>query len=117
METSILDSTKQILGLSADYTAFDLDILTHINSAFSVLNQVGVVIPADLNITDATTEWSELGLDNAKLNLVRTYIYLKVRLVFDPPGTSYLIEAVNKQIEEYEYRLRLFAETTEEVTT
>lgn len=110
MEASILTSTKKVLGIAESYTAFDLDILTHINAAFSTLNQLGVGPVNGFFIEDASAEWEEFGVPANQLAMVRTYVFLKVRMLFDPPGTSYLIEAMNKQIEEYEWRLNAFRE-------
>lgn len=110
MEQSILTSTKKILGITADYTVFDLDIITHINAAFSILLQLGVGPEDGFMIEDLTTEWEEFDIPSYQLNLVKTYIFLKVRLLFDPPTTSFLIEAMNKQIMEYEWRLNVFRE-------
>jgi len=110
MEESILKSTKKILNLADDYTPFDLDIITHINAAFSVLDQLGVGPEGGFSIVDDTTLWSEYPIPANQLQLVKTYVYLKVRLVFDPPATSFLIEAMNKQIAEYEWRLNVFRE-------
>lgn len=106
MEQSILKGTKKILGIDADYTAFDHDIITHINSAFSTLNQLGVGPPAQFFIEDDEPEWSDFFVtDESILNLVRSYVYLKVRLIFDPPATSYAIGALKEQIQEFEWRL------------
>lgn len=103
---SILDSTKKILGIAPDYSAFDIDVITHINSAFFILNQLGVGPPDGFVIEDNTAEWGEfLGDDPKKLSSVRTYVYLRVRLLFDPPTTSFAIEAATKQAQEYEWRL------------
>ena len=110
MEESILKSTKKILGLEDEYTPFDLDIITHINAAFSLLNQLGVGQAEGFSIEDDTAEWSEFIVPANQLHLVKTYIYLKVRVVFDPPGTSFLLEASNNQIKEYEWRLNVFRE-------
>jgi len=110
MESSILTSTKKILGIAKEYTAFDLDIITHINAAFSILNQLGVGPVEGFMIEDAGTDWEEFTVPMNQLNLVRTYVFLKVRLLFDPPVTSFLIEATTKQIEEYEWRLNTFRE-------
>lgn len=110
MESSILTSTKKILGIAKTYTAFDLDIITHINAAFSVLSQLGVGPAEGFMIEDDTSIWEDYDVPQNWLNLVRTYVFLKVRLTFDPPGTSYLIEAMNKQIDEYEWRLNTFRE-------
>lgn len=113
METSILISTKKILGLAADYTVWDLDIITHINSAFSTLTQLGVGPPAGFMIEDETTEWLDFLGDDLQLNSVKTYIYLRVKLLFDPPSTSYAITAMNDQVEQLEWRLNVHREETE----
>ncbi len=110
MESSILISTKKILGVSANYTAFDLDIITHINSAFSILNQLGIGPVMGFAIEDDTAVWDDLVLPQNQLSMVRTYIFIKARMLFDPPTTSFLIEAMNKQIEEHEWRLGVFRE-------
>lgn len=108
MENSILTSVKEVLGIAADYTAFDEDILMHINSTFSDLTSLGIGPVAGFTISDADELWSDYvtaGVPANELNSVRSYVFLKVRLLFDPPGTSYLIELARKQIEEYEFRL------------
>ncbi len=110
MEPSILTSTKKILNVADTDTAFDLDIITHINSALSNLNQLGVGPTAGFFITDKTATWDMLAIPANQLSMVRSYIYLKTRLLFDPPATSFLIEAVNKQIQEHEWRLSTFRE-------
>lgn len=113
MEQSILTSTKKILGIAADYTAFDLDIITHINAAFSTLTQLGVG-PADgFMIEDASAVWEDYIENEVQLNTIKSYVFLKVRQLFDPPTTSYLITAVEKQIAEFEWRLNVSRETTE----
>jgi hypothetical protein len=105
MEDSILISTKKILGVGPDYAAFDLDIITHINSTFSIVHQLGIGPDDGFMIEDDSALWSDLEVDPSQLNLLRTYVFLKVRMLFDPPTTSFLIEATNNQIQEYEYRL------------
>lgn len=115
MEQSILTSTKKILGIAEDYTVFDLDILTHINTAFSTLTQLGVG-PADgFAIEDATAVWADFDPvdDHLNFNSVKSYVFLKVKMLFDPPTTSYLISASEKQIEELEWRLNVHREETE----
>lgn len=106
---SILNDTKKILGIGVDYTAFDEDILMHINSAFSTLNQLGVGPRDGFQISDETATWDTFVVDS-RLNPVKTYIYLRVRLLFDPPGTSYHIEAMTRQIKELEWRLNVIRE-------
>lgn len=104
MEDRILTSTKKVLGIPEDYDAFDQDVLIHINAAFSVLSQLGVG-PDGFMIEDDSATWPDYLQDTIKLNMVRTFVYLKVRMLFDPPTTSFLIEALNKQIAEYEWRI------------
>jgi|SRR5215510_8788639 len=110
MNSSILDDTKKILGLAPDYDVFDLDIITHINSAFSVVCQLGVGPEDGFFVQNESEVWDDFPVPTNQLSLVRTYIYLKVRMLFDPPTTSFLIEAMNKQIAEYEWRLNIYRE-------
>lgn len=111
METSILVSTKKILGLSAEYTAFDLDIITHINATLSTLTQLGVGPTAGYMIDDDLSKWEDfISTNNPMLNMVKTYVFLKVKYLFDTPTTPFLIEAVTKQIAEFEWRLNEFRE-------
>lgn len=106
-EDSILTSTKKILGIDADYTAFDVDIIMHINTVFSVLNQLGIGPENGFVIEDATATWDTfLGADPL-LNSVKTYVYLRVRLLFDPPTTSFLLAAMKEQYQELEWRLNV----------
>ena len=114
MADSILNSTKKILGLSEDYTHFDLDIITHINGTFSILDQLGIGPVGGYSIEDETPTWDQYSVPSNQLQLVRTYVVLKVRMLFDPPTTSYLIEAMNKQILEHEWRLNSLREVIEQ---
>lgn len=105
---SILTTIKQILGIIEEYTYFDSDLIIHINSIFSVLNQLGIGPENGFSISDKTTKWSDyLSDDDLTLNMVKTYISLKVRLLFDPPQGSALIDAIEKQIAELEWRLNV----------
>ena len=88
MEESILKSTKKILGLADDYTAFDLDVITHINAAFSILNQLGVGQVEGFMILDDVAVWQDFLVPMNQLNLVKTYVYLKVRTLFQRLHTS-----------------------------
>lgn len=110
MEESILKSTKKILGLADNYTPFDLDVITHINAAFSILDQLGVGPEGGFFIEDETPVWDDYLVPPNQLHLIKTYIFLKVRLLFDPPTTSFLIEATTNQLREYEWRLNVFRE-------
>jgi hypothetical protein len=112
MENSILISTKKILGLAENYTAFDLDIITHINTAFSTLTQLGVGPDEGFMIEDERDKWDDYLNDDNQLNSVRSYVFLRVRQLFDPPTTSYLIDAQERQIEQLEWRLNVHREET-----
>lgn len=113
MENSILISTKKILGIAADYTAFDLDIITHINTAFSTLTQLGVGPAEGFMIEDDVAVWTDFIVDDLQYNSVKSYVFLRVRQLFDPPTTSYLIAAFDQQIKELEWRLNVHREETE----
>ena len=104
---SILDSTKKILGMSPEFTAFDLDIVTHINSVLSDLEQIGVGPAGGLAIEDDTSEWGDLLGSDPRLNRVKSYVFLRVRLLFDPPATSFAIASLEKQAEQMEWRLQI----------
>jgi hypothetical protein len=112
MDASILASTKKILGIPDDYTVFDTDIITHINTVFSTLTQLGVGPPEGYMIEDDAAVWSDYIIDDMQFNSVRSYMYLRVRLLFDPPTTSYLIGAFDQQIKELEWRLNVHREET-----
>lgn len=108
MEESILISIKKLLGISDDYTQFDEDIIMHINTVFLNLNQLGVGPEEGFSIEDDSAEWSEfIGDNNAQLQAVKSYIYLKVKLLFDPPLSSSVIESMNRMIAELEFRLNV----------
>lgn len=107
---SILNSVKKVLGLEESYAAFDIDILMHINSMFSVLHQLGIGPDNGFSIEDDSAVWSDFLDDDILLNSAKTYVYLRVRMLFDPPTTSYLITAMEKQIAEIEWRLNVYRE-------
>jgi hypothetical protein len=107
---SILNSVKQVLGLEETHTAFDVDILMHINSVFGVLHQIGIGPDEGLYIVDDAAVWSDFLGDDVLLNAAKTYVCLRVRLLFDPPETSYLIQAMEKQVSEIEWRLNVYRE-------
>lgn len=111
MTTSILTSTKKMVGLTEDDESFDLDIITHINSVFSTLNQLGIGPDAGFMIEDKTALWSEFtDMEDPRYNAVKSYVYLRVRLLFDPPQTSFGIEAQRQQVTELEWRLNVLRE-------
>lgn len=110
MIDSILTSTKKILGIAADYTVFDADIIVHINSVFATLNELGIGPVEGFMIADDTALWSDYILGDSKLNAVQTYMFLRVRLLFDPPNTSYLMTSMETQARELEWRLNVIRE-------
>lgn len=103
---SILTSIKKLLGIQAAYTNFDVDILIHINTAFATLNQLGVGPEEGFIVEDESSTWDEY-ITSCNLTMVRTYIYLKVRLVFDPPTSGILTDSIYRTISELEWRLYL----------
>lgn len=108
MEQSILLSTKKILGVAPDDESFDLDIMTHINTALSYLNDLGVGAREGFAIEDASAEWEdffELGTNVVWMGKVKQVVYLRTRLYFDPPTTQYFLAALEKMIQEAEWRL------------
>lgn len=107
---SILDSIKKFLGISPDYTEFDPDIIASINSAFFALWTLGIG-PEELpfKITDSTSLWTDF-IEDGKIDMCRSYMYLKVKLMFDPPIHSFLIENMKELIREYEFRMMVGSE-------
>lgn len=104
---SILDSVKKMLGITAEYDVFDSDITMHINSAFFTLQQLGVGPPEGFKITDESTTWDEFMPEGINVESVKSYVFLRVKMLFDPPLNSAVIEAVERQIKELEWRLNV----------
>lgn len=102
---SILTSVKKYLGIEEDYEYFDQDIIMFINSAFDILNQIGVGPEHPFSIQSKTETWEDFMPDVDRLNSVREYVYLSVRLIFDPPTTSFVRDAYDKRKEELQWRL------------
>lgn len=110
---SILTSIKKLLGIEEQYTHFDQDIIIHINTTFLDLNQIGVGPKEGFRIKDASTNWSEFlpEADMLKMEAVKTYMYLKVKLVFDPPTSSAVMESFKNMADKLEWRLNVQAES------
>lgn len=108
--SSILTTVKKTLGLDSAYTAFDADILMHINSVFSTLNQIGVGPSDGVEVDDESVTWDQLLGTDLRLNSVKSYVYLKVRMLFDPPATSFAIAALESQARELETRIYMTKE-------
>lgn len=102
---SILNTIKKMLGFEADYDAFDTDIIVDINMVFNILNQMGVGPKDGFMITDASSVWNDYMGDSLKLQMVKSYIYLKVKQIFDPGTSSSLNTAIDNQVKELEWRL------------
>ena len=105
---SILTSIKKLLGIAEEYDHFDNDIIMHINSVFMILTQLGVGPSKGFMITDSSASWDDfLPEGGEKLQAVKTYMYMKVRLMFDPPTSSAVMESMNRMINEFEWRLNV----------
>ncbi len=102
---SILASVKKMLGITGEYEHFDADIIMHINTVFSILTQIGMGPDDGFSIDDYSAVWSDFMDDDERLSMVKSYVYLKVRLLFDPPMSSSVADAINRQISELEWRL------------
>lgn len=112
MNDSILTSIKKLLGITEEYEHFDQDIIIHINSVFMILNQLGVGPSNGFSITDKTAVWSDFISEGANIESVKSYMYFKVKLLFDPPTISTVMESMNRMITELEFRLIASAESS-----
>lgn len=106
---SILNTVKETIGPSSDYSIFDDELIMHINSVFFTLNQLGVGPKEPFTISDSSSTWDEF-VDEGQLEAVKTYVCQKVRLIFDPPTNSALLSAIKEMISEYEWRLNVEAD-------
>lgn len=111
MGDSILLTIKKLLGIGNDYKYFDEDIIIHINSVLMILNQLGIGPVTGFSISDESATWSDFVDNLSMLEAVRSYVYIKVRLLFDPPTSSFTITALENQIKELEWRLNVMAES------
>jgi hypothetical protein len=107
---SILMSIKKLLNVEHDDQAFDLDIGMNINGVFMTLHQLGIGPDEGFHIDDADTKWSDFSTDKTLIDAVKMYVYLKTRLIFDPPASSIVSDAINQRIAELEFRLDAQAE-------
>lgn len=106
MSNSILTSIKKLLGIKEEYVHFDEDILMHINAVLATLTQIGVGKDSGFTIVDEETSWEDYISDNVTLlDLVKMYIYMRVKILFDPPQAGSAVESMNKMISEYEWRI------------
>lgn len=114
MVDSILDSVKTDLGILPEYTHFDNDLIMGINTAFSILTQLGVGPAGGFRITDDSTTWQEYIGDDPRLEMVKIYVAKKTKLFFDPPTNGPLSEAFNKTLNELEWRINVAVDPGEE---
>lgn len=105
LSDSILVTVKKLLGIEREYTQFDMDVIVNINSAIMTLRQLGVGPQDGFSITGEDEKWEDLIGDSKLLDQVETYLYLKTKIVFDPPTSSFVLEAYKEQIKELEWRL------------
>lgn len=112
MEDSILNSVKKVLGLDPSYTVFDQDVIMHINTVFTTLVQLGIGPVNGFMIEDDEPTWGDFLGEDVNLNSVKTYMCLRVRMIFDPPATSFAINAMEEQIRELEWRINVHREAT-----
>ena len=109
---SILNSIKKLLGIAEDYDHFDSDIIMHINSVFATLTQLGVGPEDGFSINDESEKWEDFLPEERMLHSVKSYMYMKVKLMFDPPLSSAVIECTKEQIKELEWRLQVAVDST-----
>lgn len=115
---SILTSIKKLLGITDEYEHFDADIIMHINSVFMALTQMGVGPSVGFKIKDDTAVWSDfIPEDDLRFESVKSYLYMRVKLLFDPPTSSAVMESMNRMIAEFEWRLNAAADYTESITS
>ena len=104
---SILTSIKKLLGITEEQTNFDQDLIMHINSVFSILTQLGVGPYEGFSIDSDNDTWEDFIGESTNLELIKSYVYMKVRLMFDPPLNSSVTESINKMISEMEWRINV----------
>ena len=114
MDESILTSVKKLLGITENYDYFDQDIIMHINAAFMVLTQLGIGPSEGFLITDDTDTWSDFIDDSTNLGSIQSYVYMKVKLMFDPPQNSFTVDSMTKLVNELEWRLNVAADNSGE---
>lgn len=107
ISSSVLNHTKKAMGIQPEYTHFDPEIIMHINSVFSILHQLGVGPKEPYFISDKEDKWVDFIEDKPTINSVKTYVYAKVKLIFDPPTSSFGIKGLEEMCKEFEWRLNV----------
>lgn len=108
--SSILNSQKKLLGIDSEYKVFDDDLIMHINTIFGTLHQLGVGPSYQFSIDSADDIWSGFTTNGTLINEVKTYMYLSLRLLFDPPANSFVYSGMKQQLDEYTWRLTVKAD-------
>ena len=114
LDESILVSIKKLLGIAEDYNYFDQDIIMHINAALMILTQLGVGPSEGFLITDDSSTWSDFIKNSDNLGSIQSYVYMKVKLMFDPPQNSFTVDSMTKLVNELEWRLNVAADNSGE---
>lgn len=110
--SSILNSVKKKLGLDPETaTEFDEDLIDYINMALSAVNQIGIGPRNGFAITGDSETWTDFVGDDPRLNMIKAYVQLRVKLIFDPPSASFVLQSYQDQLREYEWRLNFFVDT------
>ena len=107
---SILQSIRKLIGPDETYTYYDTDLIIHINSVLAVLTQLGVGPGEGFFIQDESATWNDFLGNDPKLEMVKSYVYMKVKLIFDPPSSSAVIDSMNRSISEFEWRVNIASE-------
>ena len=107
---SILTSIKKLLGIDAEYTHFDADLIMHINSVFMIMGQLGLGPEEGFSIADESSIWDDYIPNLQNVEAIKSYMHLKVKLLFDPPTSSAVMESYNRMINEFEWRLNVAAD-------
>ena len=110
MANSIFNSVKKVVGLLGDDGSFDEDILLHINSVVSTLRQLGLSIPADFYVRDDVQTWQNFLGEFRDLDLVKSYMAMKVRIMFDPPSSSFGLASMTEMVTEFEWRINVLTD-------
>ena len=111
---SILTSIKKLLGIAEEYGDFDADLIMHINSVFSILTQLGVGPSEGFSIEDDSAVWTDFIPEKSRIEFVKSYMHLKVKLLFDPPLGSAVIDSMNRMISELEWRILVAVDPVED---
>lgn len=111
MDGSILNSIKKLIGLQVSDTSFDTDLIIHINTVFGILNQLGCGPETNFKIVDSTAKWSDFIGEETDLDIVMSYMYMRVRKMFDPPTTGSIATAIDETIKELEWRISVIVDS------